>query len=280
MKRLFIVIPLCIVSQIVMAQWTYILTINGNGALTVNKYGPYSTKEECERNRLYDITANTWSNSIGGSGWRGTINVKATATPCTGPGGGAIGNIDILGVGKGSSFYSTNFANEIQNWSSDDMERMLALNPEHSPKEPKTVATGDISFDNIIESMPYSDEGFSGRMPRGSSHIVTDGNITAIGKPAKGTGVLVPDDFFDKPFDYGLGVWSSDDLVPLNIDLKPVRPLPYPKEEAGISDFWFDLAGDVAKTAKDVYDISKVLAGTATTVTSAAAIRTTEVFAS
>lgn len=163
MKRLFIVIPLCIVSQIVMAQWTYILTINGNGALTVNKYGPYSTKEECERNRLYDITANTWSNSIGGSGWRGTINVKATATPCTGPGGGAIGNIDILGVGKGSSFYSTNFANEIQNWSNDDMERMLALDKNFNIYEPSNVSTGDPYFDvarnRAGSSLPYIGDG-------------------------------------------------------------------------------------------------------------------------
>lgn len=276
-KRILLLFCISIVSQVAVAQWTFTLTTNANGAITVKKMGPYSTKAECERDRLQLIYSGSINLDIEYRR-RVTISIKSTATPCTGPGGGSLGSVDLLGVDKGGSFFSINPVNEINDWSNDDMERMLALNPESMSifKEPNTIATGDIAFDNLIENMPYSDEAFSGRMPRGSANIEADDNdnITAIGQPIKGEGIHVSDDFFDKPFDYGLGVWSSDDLKPLNVNLKPVRPLPYPIEETRISDFWFDLAGDVAKTAIDIYDISKVLAGTAATVTSAAAIGT------
>ena len=199
------------VSQVTMAQWTYVLTIKANSSPTIIKHGPYSSKAECEQNRLLDIAANTQSSYIGGDGWGGLISINATATPCTGPGGGAIGNVDVLGVSKGSGFYSTNLVNEINDWSNDDMERMLALNPEYNIKDSKTVTTGDVAFDNLIENIHYSDEAFSGRMPRGNTNIEADDNIVAIGQPVRGNGVLVPDDFTDRPFT-GLGGWSSDDL--------------------------------------------------------------------
>ena len=62
---------------------------------------------------------------------QGGCTVRVICSPCTGS-GGAIGSVDVLGVSKGNSFYSTNGANEIRDWSNDDMERMLALNPDFS----------------------------------------------------------------------------------------------------------------------------------------------------
>lgn len=66
-----------------------------------------------------------------GSYHKGSCTVRIICSPCTGS-GGAIGSVDVLGVSKGNSFYSTNGANEIRDWSNDDMERMLALNPDFS----------------------------------------------------------------------------------------------------------------------------------------------------
>ena len=268
MKRFFIVITISIVSQVAVAQWRYTLTISSGSTPTVINCGPYSTKVECEQHRQLDIAANTWSNSIGGDGWGGMISVKATATPCSGPASSTIGNLDVLGVDKGNSFYSTNGANDIRDWANDDMEKILALNPEYSPKEPKTVATGDISFDNIIESMPYSDEAFSGRMPRGTTkYIKPDNDIVAIGHPVRGNGILVPDDFTSKPFDYGLGVWSSDDLNPLNVDLKPV-----PNGIKTFDEEGWDLWRDGLRLGKDmgmfVYGLGEGVAASTVAVAS------------
>lgn len=71
-----------------------------------------------------------------------------SASPCTGrPFGGSAGEPNILGVGQGSSFSSTNSTSEIQDWSSDDMERMLALNPEFVNYPLSDLSTGDIEAD-------------------------------------------------------------------------------------------------------------------------------------
>lgn len=71
-----------------------------------------------------------------------------STSPCTGrPFGGSAGEPNILGVGQGSSFSSTNSTYEIQDWSSDDMERMLALNPEFVNYSSSDLSTGDIEAD-------------------------------------------------------------------------------------------------------------------------------------
>ena len=190
----------------------------------------FPTRELCEQTRamcqqeLGHIELIWYDVKTGKEIKREATNCKlnVTTTPCTGrPMAGTVGTLNVLGVSQGTSFYSSNSANEIQNWSNDDMERILALNPENKPKEPNTIATGDIAFDNLIENMPYSDNAFSGRMPRGSTGLIqSDGQITAVGKPSKGTGVVIPDKYFEgKTFDSGLGKWSSSDLSTINIDL-------------------------------------------------------------
>lgn len=235
-KQFVLLIGISIVSQTAVAQWTYTLTITANSSPTITKCGPFSSKTECEQNRQYDIAANTWSYYMDlGEGRGGTLKAKATATPCTGPGGGDIGSINIMGVDKGSSFNSTNPVNEINDWYKDHMEQMLALNPKYDSKEPETVATGDNNFDRIIENMPYSDEAFSGRMPAGSTVFIEKPkeSMVEFAPPSKNLGVRVSDDFTDKPSNV-LGDRHSADLKPINIELRPIKNTGYKEEESAI----------------------------------------------
>lgn len=233
MKRFIIVVAISIVSQVVVAQCKFSMTLSVNGCSNsldgriaektaealFNHYMEqasmgFNSKQECDAAKNIVLSELDIRD--------GNCRIRVNVSPCTGCTGRNINSADILSIGQGSSFYSTNSVNEIRDWSNDDMERMLALNSDNNPQEPEMVATGDITFDNLIENMPYSDETFSGRMPRGSTYIEADANIVYIGQPVRGRGVLVPDDFTSKPFNYGLGVWSSDDLKPQNVDLKPV----------------------------------------------------------
>lgn len=176
MKRLLLSLGISIVSQVAVAQWTYILTTNGNGAITVEKFGPYSTKAECERDRLLDISGRNWSYYMDlGNGRGGTISVKATATPCTSPSGGAIGSVDILGVSKGSSFYSTNGVNEIHDWTNDYTERMLALNPNYKSNESNAINTDDPYYNNARNNYTLS-----GRMPDGSTKYIKNADLLKV----------------------------------------------------------------------------------------------------
>lgn len=151
MKRLLVIIGISTVSQAALAQWRYTLTISAGSSPTVINCGPYFTKAECEQNRLYDIAANTWSSYIGmGTGRGGRITVKATATPCSGPAGNVIGSVDILGVSKGNSFYTSNPVNEIQNWSSDDMERVLALDANRSTEQGQFAPIPDSKYQSAL----------------------------------------------------------------------------------------------------------------------------------
>ena len=218
MKRILFIIGIFIMSQLAVAQCRLTASLSTSGkcsgsidagvwkavaeALVKNYNGKtFTDKGECERTRIYLLS------EVSGTSGGCTVHVHSSCSGCS----GAAGSVNVLGVGNGTSFYSLNGANEIKDWSNDDMERMLALNPEYKSNEPETVNTGDIAFDDLIENMPYSYETFSGRMPNESTNIITDGSITAVGQPVKGKGVPVPDDFADRPFT-GLGVWSSDDL--------------------------------------------------------------------
>ena len=76
---------------------------------------------ECEQYRIYWISE--WSGSYDG------CVVRVTASPCTPCDKSNANGINILAPQQGSSFYSTNPANEVADWISDDIERLLALNP-------------------------------------------------------------------------------------------------------------------------------------------------------
>ena len=221
MKRFFMIVGISIVSQFAVAQWRFTVTISksGNcsgldGAISVRvaesmakhyNEKTYSSPQDCE---TFRAIANAPVSDDG-------CKIRLITTPCSGP-GGAKGGVDVFGVGKGTSFYSVNGVNEINDWSNDDMERMLALDKSFNSYEPSSVSTGDNEFDEIRNN--YS---LSGKMPNGSTNLIqTDGQIASVGKPIKGTGVVIPDEYFEgKPFDSGLGNWSSSDLSTVNIDL-------------------------------------------------------------
>lgn len=74
--------------------------------------------------------------------------LNVTTSPCTGrPMASTVGTINALGVSQGTSFYSANSANEIQNWSNDDMERMLALNSSYMETRVEELSMGGVGTD-------------------------------------------------------------------------------------------------------------------------------------
>lgn len=77
--------------------------------------------------------------------------LNVTTTPCTGrPMAGTVGTLNALGVSQGTSFYSANSANEIQNWSSDDMERMLTLNANRPFEQEQFVPIADSKYKSAL----------------------------------------------------------------------------------------------------------------------------------
>lgn len=149
MRRVVIISILSIVPQLLLAQWSFTVTVSKSGNCSSSLGGRisagvleayaqhlsrkiYSTQQECENFRA---SANFVSSGYG-------CTVRVVATPCRGH-GGASGSVDILGPSQGSSFYSNNGFNEIQNWNDDHMERMIALNPEFQNTSPTELSMGD-----------------------------------------------------------------------------------------------------------------------------------------
>lgn len=157
MKRFLFFVGISVVSQVSVAQWKFNVALSVNGCSRFDKVtenwanaqlkqwnatliGGFPTKGECENARSIVISSSVTD---------GKCKVQFIASPCVGS-GGAVGNVDVLGVSKGGSFNSTNPVNEINDWSNDDMERMLALNNRFQPEEPAFVQTGDVQFNNVI----------------------------------------------------------------------------------------------------------------------------------
>ncbi|MCR5679323.1 MAG: DUF2974 domain-containing protein [Prevotella sp.] len=138
--------------------------IRGFQTQTINGF---PTRELCEQTRamchqeLGHIELVYYDVRTGKEIKREATNCKlnVTTSPCTGrPMAGTVGTLNALGVSQGTSFYSANSANEIQNWSSDDMERMLALDKSFNSFEPTNVSTRDVNFDNARNnSLPTID---------------------------------------------------------------------------------------------------------------------------
>lgn len=112
-----------------------------------------------------------------------------------------IGVPNINGVSQGTSFYSTNPAEEIKNWSEDFIEQMVALFDGKLPDFKLTrVNTGDIDFDNARKNND-DDYEFTGRMPEGSvRYVPKNDQIVSVGPPTKGSGVSGLDDFLSGNF--------------------------------------------------------------------------------
>lgn len=111
-----------------------------NGYLSKSNIN-FNSKSECEaaRNMLIGNI-----NEIKTMANQNRVKLNYTVSPCTGADGG---KFVFLGPNRGTSFYSTNSANEIKNWSEDYIEQQLALNPEGQLLPSKSVQTNDVSFD-------------------------------------------------------------------------------------------------------------------------------------
>lgn len=156
LKRYIVLFYISIVSQVAVAQWKFNVSLSVNGCSGFDKVtenwanaqlkqwnatliGGFPTKGECENARSIVISSSVTD---------GKCKVQFTASPCVGS-GGAVGNVDVLGVSKGGSFNSTNPVNEINDWSNDDMERMLALNPEFKASSLVELSMGDENTDLV-----------------------------------------------------------------------------------------------------------------------------------
>lgn len=144
------------------AQYTFSLNASWSGNCggytaqlnqTIDKYksqaiSGFPTRELCEQGRIMCNQVLTHIAVV--SGLKTTnCKINYTTTPCTGrPMAGTVGTLNALGVSQGTSFYSANSANEIQNWSSDNIERMLALDKRVNSFEPTSLSTGDENYDN------------------------------------------------------------------------------------------------------------------------------------
>lgn len=152
------------------AQYTFTLNVNWSGNCSgytaqmnqmMGKYksqaiNGFPTRELCEQTRamcqqeLGHIELVYYDVKTGKVVKREATNCKlnVSTTPCTGrPMAGSVGTLNALGVSQGTSFYSANIANEIQNWSNDDMERMLALNPNYKDYSLDAPSSGDANMD-------------------------------------------------------------------------------------------------------------------------------------
>lgn len=158
MKRLFLLIIVFGCIGTANAQWHFTITsMSYNdvcGGNAIPTYGElevriqkqlaiqsasktYSSKEECEIHK----SIATMNSSNGG------CYIRTTTSPCTGGIiSGASGPADILAPSQGYSFYSTNPANEVRNWSSDDIERHLALNQQYQTNSSEAINTNDAKF--------------------------------------------------------------------------------------------------------------------------------------
>lgn len=168
MKRFFIIIGISIVSQVAVAQCKPTITLSINGCTgdlggrieertaesLFNHYMEqagvgFSNKQECD---AFVNIVRSELNNLGS----GNCRIRVNVSPCTGCLGSLSNEANIIAIGQGRSFFSTNSANEIQNWSNDDMERMLALNMNFQSFNPTNVATGDPSFDDVRLKSDYS----------------------------------------------------------------------------------------------------------------------------
>lgn len=148
----------------------------------------------------------------------GSCRVRYNVSQCMDCQNRAMGEANILAIGQGNTFYSTNSANEIRDWSNDYIERMLALNPDYPYFDPANVPTGDPEFDSAIAEISIN-------MPGGSFDFIEKPHDNNDQDPEDYMivgGSRIPVSVLNKPF-HSLGEGQSDDLKYVNIELKPVE---------------------------------------------------------
>lgn len=160
MKRILVYTCMFIVSQIAVAQCKFSMTLSINGCsnsiggrvaekVAESQFNRYMEQAGIGFNSLQEC--NAFRNMIISQSYSyGNCRVRFNVSPCTGCLGSLSNEANIIAIGQGRSFFSTNSTNEIQNWSEDNMERMLALNPEYKYEEPSYVQTNDAQFNNAL----------------------------------------------------------------------------------------------------------------------------------
>ena len=173
MRKLFVSILLALVDSLsTNAQYTF--TVNASWSGNCSGYTPqmnqlmgkyksqaingFPTRELCEQTRamchqeLGHIELTFYDVKTGRVIKREATNCKlnVTTTPCTGyPMAGSIGTLNTLGVSQGTSFYNNNTSNEIQNWSNDYAERMLAHNPDYANTSETELSMGSSETNRV-----------------------------------------------------------------------------------------------------------------------------------
>lgn len=173
--------------------------------------------------------------SRGGTNTQYGCTIHYYATPCmpcggNGSGGESFGETNVLGLLEGTSVFSSNPANEVQDWAEDNEELLKILGGE------KPVRHEFVSDNGYV---------FSAHMPGTIKKFVLDDEPEVYGAA---DGVHVPDNFFDKPLrlDTG-GDYSIEDFKMIDTDqLQQVRFENNPQKLKNYDDY-FDDTGDVIK---------------------------------
>ena len=157
------------------AQYTFTLNVSWSGNCSgytaqmnslMGKYksqaiNGFPTREFCEQTRamchqeLGHIELVYIDTQTGKVVKREATNCKlnVTTTPCTGrPMAGTVGTLNTLGVSQGTSFFSANSANEIQNWSEDVASRRMGLDKNNQPLNEPELSMG-MEADKVREEM-------------------------------------------------------------------------------------------------------------------------------
>lgn len=186
---------------------------------------------ECEKLRA-EVNGINYNYNVKGF----NCGFRLKAGPCTGRPVDehviSLGQVNIQGPEQGSSFFSTNGADEIQNWSEDELKRRLALDKSSYSSEPTNVSTGDSEFDEARKNYD-----FTGRMPAGSISLIKkekltprpgnssvpyigDGIFKGIQKPISSPDIAIPNEYYfgeemspnDERWNYFLEKEFTDEL--------------------------------------------------------------------
>ena len=196
-----------------------------------NNERTFTSCEECNQVRDMFLSGGGTNTQYGC-----TIHYYATpCMPCGGNGSGlesgeSLGEANVLGLLEGTSFFSSNPANEVQDWAEDNEELLKILGGE------KPVRHEFISDNGYV---------FSAHMPGTITQFINE-DIAGSSSSSSSVGVAIPDEYLrgNKPFQSkDPWEWYSDDLNKLKIDMKPID----------LSDLLADLARYEYEHNKDVF---------------------------
>lgn len=143
--------------------------------------------------------------------------VYVTTTPCTPCGGvNGFGNSiiseepSVIGLSQGTSFFSSNPANEIQDWAEDNEELLRILGGEETHRSEIVMENGYV---------------FSAHMPGTIDRFIKTDELARTDALGTGSGAHVPDDLLNgnRPFQsLGPWDWQSDDLNRIRVNMEPI----------------------------------------------------------